>query len=67
MLALADADIAKLTGAGKVLAVLVERYSHDPVGRVKSLLDTITVMDIDVDIEDALVEAQQFEDAQNNV
>lgn len=67
MLALADTDIAKFTGARKVLAVLVERYSHDPVGRVKGLLHTITVMNIDVDIEDALVETQKFENAENDV
>lgn len=67
MLTLANADISKLASAGEVFAVLVERNSHDSIGGVESFLDTITVVDVDVDVEDALVEPQELEDAEDDV
>jgi hypothetical protein len=55
--ALPYTDITKLTGAGEVLAVLVERNSHDAIGRVEGLFDTIAVVNINIDIKDSLLEA----------
>jgi hypothetical protein len=48
--ALADTNVAQLTSSWKVLAVLVERDGHDSIGCVKSLLYTIAVMDVNVDV-----------------
>ena len=45
----------EVTGAGEVLAKLVERDTHHSIGGIESLLDTITVMDIDINVEYTLV------------
>lgn len=63
----ADADVAKFACSREVLSILVERHSHDSVGCVEGLLDAITVVDIDVDVEDALLETEQLQDTKNNV
>ena len=60
-------SVAKFTRSGEILAILVERACHDAIGRVKRFFDTIAVVDIDVDIEDSLFEAQQLQDAQNDI
>ena len=39
------------------LSVLVERAGHHAVGRVERLLDSVTVMHVNVDVEDARVVA----------
>lgn len=67
VLSLADTNISQFASSGEVLAVLVEGDGHDSVGRVKGLLDAITVVDVNVDIEDAFVEAEEFEDAEDDV
>ena len=67
VLAVADSDVAELAGTGEVLAVLVEGDGHDTVGRVEGLLDTIAMMDINVNVEDALLVAQEFENGENDV
>jgi hypothetical protein len=67
VLAAADADVAKLAGTGEVLAVLVEGDSHDAICGVESLLNAVAMMDIDVDVEDALLEAEELKDAEHNV
>jgi hypothetical protein len=45
----------------------VEGAGHDAVGRVESLFDTITVVDINVDVENARLESEELDNAQNNV
>jgi hypothetical protein len=57
VLALANTNVSQFAGAGEVFSVLVERNSHDSVGSVEGLLDTISVVDVDVDVEDSLVES----------
>lgn len=49
------------------LSVLVKGASHDPVRRVKSLFDAISVMDVDVDVEYTRMVTQQLQDAQDDV
>lgn len=65
--ALSDTDIAKLAGSGEVLAVLVEGDRHDSIGRVEGLFDAITVMHVNIDVQDALVEPQKLQDTQDDV
>jgi hypothetical protein len=65
--ALSNADITELTGTGEVLAVLVERTGHDAISRVESLLNTIAMVDIDINIKDSLFEAQKLEDSEDNI
>jgi hypothetical protein len=67
VLALTDADVTKLASPREVLAVLVERDRHDAISGVERLLDSITVMNIDVDVENTLLEAEEFDDAEDDV
>jgi hypothetical protein len=62
-----NANVSEFTCAREVFAVLVERDSHDAVGRVESFLDAISVVDVNVDVEDALLESEELEDAKNDV
>lgn len=50
-------NITQLTGSGKVFAVLVEGNRHNAVSCVECLLDTITVMHVDINIQDTLLES----------
>jgi hypothetical protein len=45
----------------------VEGDGHDAIGRVKGFFHTIAVVDVDIDVEDAFVEAQEFEDTEDDV
>lgn len=67
VLAGSNTDISKLTSSWKVLAVFVERNSHDAICRVKSLFDTISVMYINVYVEDARLESEKFQNTQHDV
>ncbi len=67
VLALANTNIAKLASPREVLAILVKRAGHDTVGSVEGLLNAITVMNIDVNVKNSLLEAQELDDAENNV
>ena len=55
------------SGAGEIFAVLVERDRHDPIGGVEGLFDAVAVVHINVNVENALVEAEQLDDAENDV
>jgi hypothetical protein len=67
VLARAYTDIAELTGAGEVLAVFVERDGHDTVGCVEGLFDTIAVVHVDIDVQNALLVAKQLDNTKDNV
>lgn len=53
--ALADTDIAELTGTREIFAVFVKRHGHDSVCGVESFFNAVTVVDVDVDVQDALL------------
>lgn len=61
ILADADSNIPEFSGSREVLAVLVEGDSHDSVCGIECLLHTIAVMDINIDVENALLVSQEFE------
>ena len=67
VLAVGVAHVEDVAGAREVLAELVEADGHDAVGRVEGLLDAVAVVDVDVDVEDALVLLEELEDGQNAV
>lgn len=46
---------AQITRPGEVLAVLVKGDGHDAVGCVKGLFDAVTVVDIDIYVQNALM------------
>jgi hypothetical protein len=64
---LSNTSVSKFTSAGEVLSVLVERNRHDTVGGVESLLDTITMMHVNIDVKDPLFESKEFENTEDNV
>ena len=51
----------------EVFTKLVKTACHDTLGSVEGLLHAITVMAVDVDVEDSRVGAEKFKDAQNYV
>jgi hypothetical protein len=50
-LSFADTIVTDLTGPWEEFSVLVETDSHDSIGRIEGFFDTITVVDVDVDVE----------------
>lgn len=66
-LASALALVAERARARKVVAKLMEARRHHPIGGVEGLLDTIAMVHVNVDVEDAGVMPQEFEDAEDNV
>ena len=56
-------------GAGEeaVFVVFVEREGHDAVGGPEGLLDAVAVVDVDVDVEDARVVAEELQDGEYDV
>jgi hypothetical protein len=56
-----------VAGSRKELAVLVKGYSHDTVCGKECLLNTVTVMHVNINVQYALVETQELEDRQDNV
>ncbi|KAJ8576738.1 hypothetical protein ON010_g2470 [Phytophthora cinnamomi] len=61
------ADILEVARSGEELAVLVERARHDTVRRVEGLLHTVAVVDVNIDVQDALVSLEQLQDAEHAV
>lgn len=59
----ADANVMKVAGARKEIAIFVERHCHDTIGAVEGFFDTIAVMHINVDIDNARMEAQELNNA----
>mmetsp|Transcript_441 Transcript_441/g.689 ORF Transcript_441/g.689 Transcript_441/m.689 type:complete len:359 (-) Transcript_441:54-1130(-) len=58
---------ARMARAGKEIPVLVQTQRHDTIRAIKGFFDTITVMDINVNVEDAGVDFEQFQNGQDNV
>jgi hypothetical protein len=58
----ANTDVAKLTGTWKVFAIFVERDGHNSVRGIKSFLNAIAVVNIDVNVQDPLLEAEKLND-----
>lgn len=67
VLSLADSNIAQFTGTGEIFSIFVKRDRHHAVRSVESLLDTVTVMNINVNVQDTLPESQKFQDSKDNV
>lgn len=45
----------QVSSAGEVLAVLVERHGHDAVRGVEGLLHAVSVVDVNVNVQNPLV------------
>lgn len=51
-----------MSSAREIIFELMERACHDTIGQIECLLNAVTVMDIDVDVQDSLVGFEQLED-----
>ena len=60
-------DVAELASPWEVLSVFVEGACHDAIGSVKRFFNTIAVVDIDIDVENSRLEAQELDDSEDNV
>jgi hypothetical protein len=67
VLSLPDSNVSELAGTREIFAVFVKRDCHDSIGGIEGLLHTIAMVNVDVDVEDALHRSQQFQDAEHNV
>jgi len=54
-LSLSDTIIAYFTCPREELSVLVETDCHDSISRVESFFNTITVVDVDINVDYSLV------------
>lgn len=63
----ANSDVAQLASSGEVLSILVEGAGHNSVGCVEGLFNAITVVNVDVDVQDALLVSQELENCEDDV
>ena len=61
------AHISHITGPGEKVTKLVERARHHPIRRIKRLFHTISVMHVNVNIQNTRIRAQQLKNGQDNV
>lgn len=53
-------NVINMPRSREVVLKLVERARHHPVSKIKSLLHPVTMMDINVNIENSLESLQQL-------
>mmetsp|Transcript_2964 Transcript_2964/g.8483 ORF Transcript_2964/g.8483 Transcript_2964/m.8483 type:complete len:363 (+) Transcript_2964:45-1133(+) len=58
--ALVCTNILHITGSREVLAELVERGGHDSVRRVEGFFNSISMVNVNVDVQDALMMFEEF-------
>lgn len=56
-----------MASAGEVILELMEGASHDPIGQIEGLLNTIAMVDIDIDIEHSLVGLEQLQNGKHAI
>lgn len=56
-----------MASAGEVILELMEGASHDPIGQIEGLLNTITMVDIDIDIQHSLVGLKQLQNGKHAI
>lgn len=52
---LSESNIFDISSPGEEFTVLVERTGHDSIGRVEGFFNSISMVNIDVDVEDSRV------------
>jgi hypothetical protein len=60
-------NVLKVTGAREILAELVKRNCHYAIGGVKSFFHTVAMMNIDIDIQHALMDFKKLENGEHDV
>ena len=59
--------VVHVPGPWKILSKLVETTGKNAICRVESLLDTIPVVAVDINVENARICTKEFQDRQNDV
>ena len=67
VLAVLVPDVLDVAGAREEVAELMEGARHDAVGHIERLLHAVPVVDVDVDVDHALVLLQKLQDRQHAV
>lgn len=49
------------------LSILVETTRHDSISSIEGLFDSISMMHVDIDVEDSGVVSEQFENTEDNI
>ena len=49
------------------VAVLVQRQCHDTICAIKSFFDSISMMDININVQDSCVDLEEFQNCQDNI
>ena len=62
-----SSNVPEVSSPGEVLSVLVEADGHDPVRGVEGLLHPVSVVNVNIDVEDSLVVLEELQDGQDNV
>jgi hypothetical protein len=65
--ALANTDVFDASGAGEVFTKLVEGDGHDAVGCVEGLFDTVTMVDIDINVKHTCMVLEQLENGEHDI
>ena len=53
-------NIIDMSCTWEIIFKFMERASHDSISKVKGFLNTITMMDINIDIQDSLKSFEKF-------
>jgi hypothetical protein len=71
--ALATADVHQISSSGEkfitlaIVPISVETHAHDSVGCIKSFFYTVTVVNVNVDVQNPIVVLEQLKNRENDV
>jgi hypothetical protein len=61
------ASVLDITSAWEEIAISMERYGHDSICAVEGFLDSISMMNVDIDIEYSVMIFQELQDGEDNI
>ena len=64
---LACASLFEIAGAWEEVTVPMEGYSHDSVSRVEGLLHAISMVDVDVDVQNSIMILQKLKNCKDDI
>jgi hypothetical protein len=67
ILALANTNVTKLASAREIFSVFVKGDGHDSVGSVERFLNTVTMMNVNVDVENSLFKSEELDYTENDI
>lgn len=58
---------AQISGPREEFAIFMEADGENAIGGIESLFDTVTVVNIDINVENSLVISQKFKNAKYDI